>query len=90
MINNGLIFMPAEIVHKILNRIGHPDLVETLGKLSGTELNSLLLEVFSQQANSLTPPQLLNLYQKNRFVKPADLPVIVRQAIGERLGFRQQ
>ncbi|HEY3406344.1 MAG TPA: hypothetical protein VGK59_23310 [Ohtaekwangia sp.] len=68
--------MPAEIVHKILNRIGHPDLVETLGKLSGTELNSLLLEVFSQQANSLTPPQLLNLYQKNRFVKPADLPVI--------------
>lgn len=69
--------MSSTIVMKILERIGHPELVHVLGQeLSGTELNSLLLEVFNQSVSTLTPPQLLNLYQLNRFVKPSDLPVI--------------
>ncbi len=68
--------MPSQIVSKILDRIGHPELVDVLSKLPGTELNSVLLEVFARQTESLTSPQLLNLYQKNRFVKPADLPVL--------------
>lgn len=69
--------MPSVIVKKILERIGQPDLVRILGEeLSGTELNSLLLEVFNLSASTITPSQLLNLYQLNRFVKPADLPVI--------------
>lgn len=69
--------MPSAIVRNILNRIGHPELAEVLSeKLSGTELNSLLLEVFSKRAKELTPPALLNLYQQNRFSKPADLPVV--------------
>lgn len=72
--------MPSAIVGKILKRIGHPELLDVLSqKLSGTELNSLLLEVFSQRATKLTPPVLLNRYQQNRFVKPADLPVIELQ-----------
>ena len=65
------------IVTKILNRIGHPELIHVLAeKLSGTELNSLLLEVFNQRASTVSPPELLNQYQLNRFVKPADLPVL--------------
>lgn len=69
--------MSSVIVNKILERIGQPGLTRILSEeLSGTELNSLLLEVFNQSASTITAPQLLNLYQLNRFVKPADLPVI--------------
>lgn len=69
--------MSFAIVEKILHRTGHPDLLKLLSEqLSGSELNSLLLEVFNRRTSAITPPELLNLYQKNRFVKPADLPVI--------------
>jgi hypothetical protein len=65
------------IVSKILERIGLPDLVKQLSEnLSGTELNSLLLEVLNQRTSGVTPAALLKHYQVNRFVKPADLPVI--------------
>jgi len=69
--------MSSVIVTKILERIGQPDLARVLvGEMSGTELNSLLLEIFNYRASTITPSQLLNHYQLNRFVKPADLPVI--------------
>lgn len=65
------------IVSKILERIGQPQLVEQLSEnLSGSELNSLLLEVFKRKTSAIEPAELLRHYQKNRFVKPADLPVI--------------
>src|SRR5690349_5663565 len=64
------------ILESILARIGQPDLPELLARLSGTELNTLLLEVFARQVQDMSPSELLNAYQKNRFVKPADLPVI--------------
>ncbi len=68
--------MSNSIVSNILKRINQPDLVRLLSEdLSGTELNTLLLEVFSHKTQALTAPQLLNLYQQNRFVKPGDLPV---------------
>src|SRR5688572_24686457 len=69
--------MNSPIVTKILKRIGEPNLVHVLTKeLKGTELNSVLLEVFSEMTSKLSPPLLLNRYQLNRFVKPADLPVL--------------
>ena len=69
--------MSSTIIKKILDRIGQPNLVHLLSnELSGTELNSLLLEVFNQRTAALSPPQMLNLYQLNRFVKPGELPVI--------------
>lgn len=69
--------MSSAIVKKILNRIGHPDLVKILSeKLSGTELNSILLEVFNLHTLKYSPPQLLKHYELNRFVKPADIPAI--------------
>jgi hypothetical protein len=69
--------MPSDIVHKILERINRPELFAILTReLSGSELNSILLEVFNQRSGSLTAPELLNLYQQNRFVNPSDLPVI--------------
>jgi hypothetical protein len=69
--------MPSTIVTKILKRTGHDDLWRTLTEdLRGTELNSILLELMDVSASKLTPPMLLNQYQRNRFVKPSDLPVI--------------
>jgi hypothetical protein len=69
--------MSSIIVRKILDRIGQPDLVDKLGEsLSGTELNSLLLEVLRQQTLKCSASQLLNHYQTNRFVKPAEVNVL--------------
>jgi hypothetical protein len=69
--------MSSIIANKILNRINRPDLISVLtNELSGSELNSILLEVFNQKTNTLGAPELLNQYQENRFVKPADLPVL--------------
>jgi hypothetical protein len=67
----------SAIVNKIIERSGEPALLSLLTEqLSGSELNSLLLEVFKLRAKDMTPAELLALYQKNRFVKPGDLPVI--------------
>jgi hypothetical protein len=69
--------MTSDIINSLLQRVNQPDLLRILSQdLSGTELNSLLMEVFRNRTQSLTAPQLLNLYQQNRFVKPADLPVV--------------
>ena len=69
--------MSSVIVKKILDRSGEKDLLRLLSEqLSGTELNSLLLEVFDQMTSKQSPAQLLKQYQLNRFVKPADLPVL--------------
>jgi hypothetical protein len=69
--------MESPIVSKILQRIGQPDLVRILTEdLTGTELNTILLDVFSDVSSKLSPSQLLNRYQSNRLVKPADLPVL--------------
>ena len=69
--------MSSQIVQKILERIGRQDELSVLANdLSASDLNSLLLELLELKTNSISAPQLLNLYQENRLVKPADLPVI--------------
>jgi len=65
-----------EIVEKIQRRTGI-DLVKILSEeLSGSELNSLLLEVFDRKTAQLTPAQLLQQYRRNRFVQPAAVDVM--------------
>ncbi|AEV98013.1 hypothetical protein A4D02_14770 [Niastella koreensis] len=57
----------------IAQRTGIDNLIDLLAdELSGTELNSLLLEVFSRRTQLLTAPELLKQYEQNRFVQPAD------------------
>lgn len=57
----------------IAERTGIDNLIDLLAdELSGTELNSLLLEVFSRRAQQLTAPRLLKQYEQNRFVQPAE------------------
>ncbi|THU32528.1 hypothetical protein FAM09_27445 [Niastella caeni] len=69
--------MPGKIGRIIEQRTGTEDLIGLLvEKLSGADLNSLLLEVFSRRAQQLTAPELLKLYEKNRFVQPAETDFI--------------
>jgi hypothetical protein len=69
--------MPAkksDIIRKIEAKAGVPGLAALLGdRLSGSELNSLLLNVFARRVTHGPPEQLLRQYQANRFVQPADV-----------------
>ncbi|GAB3326517.1 hypothetical protein GCM10027299_25630 [Larkinella ripae] len=74
------------IAEKILRRINRPDLLHVLSdELTPSELNSLLLEVYDRQTQRLSPAGLLQQYQKNRFVKPADVPVMGLRELENRL-----
>lgn len=54
-----------------------PSIVDQLsGQLSGSELSSLLLEVFNQRIKKIPPALLLKLYQANRLVHPAGTDMI--------------
>lgn len=65
------------IIYRLLEKIGYPRLPEALSdEVTGSELNSILLEVFDRRVRKLSAPELLKLYHGNRFVKPADLPVM--------------
>jgi hypothetical protein len=47
---------------------------EALGRLSGSELTSLLLDVFRTRAGRLEPADVLRRYEEDRLVRPAALP----------------
>lgn len=65
--------MPGKIGRIIAQRTGHNNLISLLAdELSGTDLNSLLLEVYARRAQKTTPPELLKQYEQNRFVQPAE------------------
>ena len=69
--------MNESIADKISERHNTPNLVRLLSEeLSGSELNSLLLEVFARRAGRISPAALLKNYEENRFVKPADCDAI--------------
>ena len=66
-----------EIIENIRKKTGIPGIVELLTeRLSGSEFNSLLLEVFSKKLSGLSPAMLLKQYQVNRFVHPAETDMV--------------
>ena len=65
--------MSRNIGKIIEQRTGYHNLISLLSEeLSGADLNSLLLEVFSRRAQQIAAPELLQQYDKNRFVQPAE------------------
>ena len=61
--------------HPILERIqreaGVPELIDVLiERLNPTDLQSLLLEVYWRRALEVKPSQLLERYERDRFVRP--------------------
>jgi hypothetical protein len=60
------------IIERILRETGIPDLVDALAeRLSPTDLQSLLLAVYQRRAEAITPSQLLERYEQDRFVRPS-------------------
>ncbi|OQP49732.1 hypothetical protein A4H97_27970 [Niastella yeongjuensis] len=69
--------MEQSIGKIIAQRTGNEQLISILAdELSGTDLTSLLLEVFARRAQQLTAPELLKQYEQNRFVQPAETDFI--------------
>jgi hypothetical protein len=66
--------MTDKIIERILREANNPDLLETLSqRLSLSDLQSLLLEVYRQRTKVLTPGHLFRQYEQNRFVQPAQV-----------------
>lgn len=69
--------MNDRIADRISRELGVPDLVEVLAeRVTGSELNSLLLAVYDRRVRNLRAPALLQQYRKNRFVQPSELDMI--------------
>ncbi len=67
----------SDISKLITEKTGYANLLnELVEKLSGSELNSLLLELFRKRAKKITPTELLKSFEKNRFVIPSIVDTI--------------
>jgi hypothetical protein len=66
--------MSDPILERIQREAGIPELVDVLvERLSPTDLKSLLLEVYRRRTLAVKPSQLLERYERDRFVRPSDL-----------------
>lgn len=66
--------MSSELLNRILKESGVPELMEVLvNRISLADLQSLLLEVYKQRVEMLSPPNLLDRFKLNRFVQNSDL-----------------
>ena len=73
--------MDKSILDRLAAETGVPGIVDILGeKLSASDLNSLLLEVFRRKTAQLSPSRLLRAYRQNRFVQPSEADAV---AFGE-------
>jgi len=69
--------MNKNIGMHIIDKLGLQDIVNVLScELSGSELNSVLLEVFNKYIQQETPSSLLKKYEGNRLVKPVPIDII--------------
>src|SRR5438046_25713 len=68
--------MTERIIARILRESGVANLVDVLGQdLAPTDLQSLLLEVFRRRAAHRTPRRVLEQYEQDPFVRPAQVSV---------------
>lgn len=64
----------SKIIERIEREIGIPGLASALAeRLSPTDLQSLLMEVYRQRVGRRQPAQLLGQYERDRFTRPAAL-----------------
>lgn len=69
--------MNEDFLQRLEAGSGIPGLAGILSeRLSGADLNSLLLEVFHRKTERLSPAELLRQYRQNRFVQPAGVDAI--------------
>lgn len=78
-----------KLLARILRQAGAPDLLEILAdRLTPTDLQSLLLEVYRRRATRVTPAALLAQHEQNRFVRPSAMSPQVLLAF-DQLAFAQ-
>jgi hypothetical protein len=66
--------MSDPMLERIQREAGIPELIDTLvERLSPTDLQSLLLEVYRRRVVGVQPSQLLERYEQDRFVRPSVL-----------------
>lgn len=69
--------MNEDFLRRLESDSGVPGLATILAeRLSGADLNSLLLEVFRCKTEQLSAPDLLRQYRQNRFVQPATVDAV--------------
>ena len=69
--------MKKDISTHIIKNLDLQDIVNILsGELSGSELNSVLLDVFNKRIQQENPSSLLSKYEENKLVKPASIEVL--------------
>jgi hypothetical protein len=65
--------MSNPMLERIQREAGIPNLIDVLvERLTPTDLQSLMLEVYRRRAADIQPGQLLERYEKDRFVRPAE------------------
>jgi hypothetical protein len=57
-----------KLLQRMLGRSEGEDALNAFGQLSGSELNSVLLEIFARHTKHLEPPTVLATFDRNRFV----------------------
>ena len=66
--------MSDPMLERIQREAGIPELIDTLvERLAPTDLQSLLLEVYRRRVVGVHPSQLLERYERDRFVRPSEL-----------------
>lgn len=69
--------MEKSILDRLATQTGINDLAAILSeRLSASDLNSLLLEVFSRKTGQISPAGVLRTYRQNRFVQPAQVDAL--------------
>lgn len=65
--------MSNPTLQRLLRKTGHEDLISILDKLTLSELNSLMLEVYKQRASRQSVREIMKAYETNRFVCPSSI-----------------
>ena len=81
--------MTSKIIERIERQVGVPGLMDALAeRLSLTDLQSLLLEVFRRRSAQQNPAAVLAAYEANRFVRPSQVSPVQLLA-WEQVAFSQ-
>ena len=63
-----------DMLDRVLPRIGGTETLDRLAALSGSDFTSLMLEVARRRAARETPASVLRRYERDRFVRPGQVP----------------
>ncbi|NOU93017.1 hypothetical protein GC093_07190 [Paenibacillus sp. LMG 31456] len=83
---------PSKAIKRILDELGSHELLDVIRKkLSLSDLNTLLLELFRQRTMDSSYADLLKAYSENRFVQPAEVdPLALKRLELHMLRIAQQ